>query len=238
MTLKQKTALIMAAFLIVSLSASVCFSAHRSLAETAAPSPAPATPAPGTAEAQAAFYALMSARTGLDCPREYPDNFAGSYIGEEDGLLHIDLVGSDAAELEYYKQGLGEYTDLVVFGTAAFSRNALTAQLDAILAELLKAGIHYSSYTVHAPTNSIRIVVPHEELSAAEKILPQLDCVKAKPDIPVFLSDGSFEGVGAVSEEPKGSGFPILAVLLTLSGVGVFFLRRRAQKRRIMRMGF
>ena len=236
MTARQRAALFTAAAILFSIMIILLPAPLRSpaAADTAQPSPVPA--APGAAEAQARFYELMSEHTGL-AAGEYPDDFAGSYIGEADGLLHIEFTNGDA--LGYYKTGLAEYEGAVVFGTAAYSRNALAAHMDAILSEFLKAGVRYSSYSVHAPTNSIRITVPREELSAAETVLSQLDCVQQNPDIPVFLSDGSFEGLEPAQEEqPKGSGFPILAVLLTLAGVGVFFLRRRAQKRRIMRMGF
>lgn len=197
----------------------------------------------GAGTAQAAyevFYSALRERNG----GSVPDHFGGAWI-DEGGRLHVNFKDIPEAELAYYKDLLAPYGGLVEFGTARFSENELRAAMDSIVSELLRSGVSYTSCDVDAQSNSIRIALPADRLSTAAQIIPQLDCFEKEPDLPVLLFTESLpasgsEGGSAVVPMPgaKKGGFPILAVLFGAAGVAIFFLRRRAQRKRFMSMGY
>ena len=200
------------------------------------------------AEAYELFYAAMLERSELNSPTGLPDYFCGAWIDEGDGRLHIDFCSIPEPEFDFYKELLSGYERSVVFGTARFSFNELTQALDEVISEFLKAGINYTSCDVHVQTNSVRIAVQSADYERAAKLLPSLDCVKARPELLISLSaDTLTDPLAPVptavpgeneAEAPKGSNFPILAVLFGAAAIAIFFLRQRAKKRRIMQMKF
>ena len=206
------------------------------------------TPLPGSEEAYELFLAAMAERGELATRTGIPDYFGGAWIDENDGKLHINFYHIDSEEYGFYEDLLSPYQGRVVFGEAEFSKNKLIDVLESVLSELLKAGVTYSYYDIHDPTQTIRITVPGEGFEKAERMVPELDCVRNSGGVRVMLSrDGLVDPSAGPTPVPDGnegegetreSGFPILAVLFGAAAVVIFFLRRKSEKDRITRMRF
>ena len=114
-------------------------------------------------------------------------------------------------------------------------------KLNAILAELIKAGVNYNQYSVDPDTGRILIVVRQEDFNVAETVISSLDIIKEEPIVPVLLSVSDAEHaveITPASERSSKSAFPILAVIFGAAGVAVFFMKRRAKRDRLIKMQY
>lgn len=113
-------------------------------------------------------------------------------------------------------------------------------RLGVILSELIKAGVHYSSYSVRPDEGSILIIVEQEDFTLAETVISSLECMNEEPRIPVFLGVSNGENAVEVTPSPasakgKKGAFPILALVFGAAGVAVFFMKRRSTRRSLIR---
>ena len=128
-------------------------------------------------------------------------------------------------------------------GTEASPGSNAEAKLNAILAELIKAGVNYNSYSVDPDTGRILIVVRQEDFNLAQTVISSLDIVREEQEHPVLLSVSDAEHAVEVTPAPEnGNGgkrvFPILAIIFGAAGVAVFFMKRRASRNRLIRMQY
>ena len=101
---------------------------------------------------------------------DYPEWYAGSYIGEDD-LYHIVLNKSVKTAKEEAEDMLDYYSDKVVWEYASYSRNELLEYMHTLFEKLNELGICGASAGVSEQDGTVTIHTLWEDMHLAEKLI-------------------------------------------------------------------
>lgn len=101
---------------------------------------------------------------------DYPDYYAGSYIGSDN--LYYVVINKTAKNAEAnMEEALSAYADDVVYEYANHSRNELQAYCDALSQQLVELGINVTSSGVSETDGVVSISVLEEDVHLAESLI-------------------------------------------------------------------
>lgn len=168
------------------------------------------------ARATEASERLMAyfAQSGFYC--DYPDYYAGCYIGD-DYKFHVRLCLPTTEVLEMLTVIFGEYSDVIVYEYSDFSWNDMIEYADNLAKDLIVLGYGITSWGVDDFTGSVSIDVLSEDLSEVRSLVEGQQTYAAGNNCPsIILKEGAYSQ-SAAGYQPGTSNGNIL-----LGGYGYY----------------
>ena len=135
---------------------------------------------------------------------DYPDYYAGCYIGD-DYLFHIRLCQTNTDAIPMLNELLGEYADVVVYEYGNYSWNELHEYVDGLAHDLTELGFHVTNWGVDDLTGNVYIGVLSEEMTEVNSLIDDCQTYALGIDVPtVMIEEGSYI-TPAASVQPGGS---------------------------------
>ena len=157
------------------------------------------------ARATEASEVLMEYFVQLGFYCDYPDYYAGCYIGD-DCKFHVRLCSPTQDVLEMLTAMFEEYSDVIVYENSDFSWSEMFEYVDTLANELIELGYGITSWGVDDFTGSVAVEVLEEDLNEVRSMVEDQQTYAAGNSRPnIIFREGEYAQSASVPGTSNGN---------------------------------